>query len=196
MRDRSQNILRYRVDGTPAQEATATGRETGVVHRAQSGDVAAFAELYRSHVGRVYALCLRIAADTRLAEELTQEAFVLAWNRLGEFRGESAFSSWVHRIAVNAALLHFRSDRRRLARIGSTEETIEPVRESGEAQHLAAIDLEQAISLLPAQARAVFVLHEIEGYQHDEIAAMMDIAPGTSKAQLHRARARLKEILT
>ena len=184
------------MDGTTAQDATATGAESGLVHRAQSGDVAAFEGLYRSHVGRVYALCLRLAADARLAEELTQEAFVLAWNRLAEFRGESAFSSWIHRIAVNTALLHFRSDRRRLARIGSTEEINEPVHAGGEEQHLAAIDLERAIGLLPAQARAVFVLHEIEGYQHDEIAAMMDIAPGTSKAQLHRARTRLKEILT
>lgn len=174
----------------------AAGTEVGVVERAQAGDVAAFEELYRSAVGRVYAVCLRMVADPGLAEELTQETFVLAWNRLREFRKESAFASWVHRIAVNAALVHRRSDRRRLARIGSTEETTEPVRDSNEGAHLAAVDLENAIALLPPQMRAVFVLREIEGYQHDEIAAMMDIAPGTSKAQLHRARARLKEILT
>ncbi len=172
------------------------GGEAGVVHRAQAGDIAAFEVLYRSHTGRVYALCLRMVANARLAEELTQETFVLAWNRLGEFRGESAFSSWVHRIAVNAALVHIRTDRRRLARIGSSEEISEPVREGGEASHLTAIDLEHAVSLLPAQSRAVFILHEIEGYQHDEIAVMMNIASGTSKTQLHRARARLREILT
>jgi RNA polymerase sigma-70 factor (ECF subfamily) len=172
------------------------GGEAGVVHRAQAGDIAAFEELYRSHTGRVYALCLRMLANARLAEELTQETFVLAWNRLGEFRGESAFSSWVHRIAVNAALAHLRTDRRRLARIGSSEEISEPAREGDEAAHATAIDIEHAIGLLPAQARAVFILHEIEGYQHDEIAVMMNIASGTSKTQLHRARARLREILT
>jgi len=195
MRDRSHDTARNRVDGTPALAVTTVEENAGVVRRAQSGNVAAFEELYRTHVGRVYAVCLRIVADAGLAEELTQEAFVSAWNTLGEFRGESAFASWIHRIAVNAVLVHIRSDRRRRARIGSTDEIIELAGENDEGTRLASIDLEHAISLLPSQARAVFVLHEIEGYQHDEIASMMAIAPGTSKAQLHRARTRLKEML-
>lgn len=183
------------MNGAPGQETRSAEIAVGVVRRAQSGDVAAFEELYRTHVGRVYAVCLRIVADTGLAEELTQEAFVRAWHTLAEFRGESAFSSWIHRIAVNAALFHMRSDRRRTARIASTDDIAEPVHESGELAQLSAIDLEDAIRLLPPQARTVFVLHEVEGYEHEEIAVMMNIASGTSKAHLHRARRTLKEIL-
>jgi RNA polymerase sigma-70 factor (ECF subfamily) len=182
-------------DRSPAEEKVAAGAESDLLTRARAGDTAAFEALYRAYAGRVYAVCLRLAAHTGLAEELTQDTFVNAWKTLGEFRGDSAFSSWLHRIAVNAALFRSRTDRRRTLRIVSTDEQPDPAVEGTELSALTAIDLEQALRALPLQARAVFVLHEIEGYQHEEIGEMMNIAPGTSKAQLHRARARLKELL-
>jgi len=163
--------------------------------RAQQGDTDAFRLLYDEHVARVYALCLRMAGNIVEAEEFTQDVFVRAWERLGTFRGESAFSTWLHRLAVNEVLQSRRSRIRREARVMPTDtETM--------AQHAAPAavapmpELEQAIQNLPDGAREVFVLYEIEGYQHQEIAAMTGIAEGTSKAQLHRARRLLRERVT
>jgi RNA polymerase sigma-70 factor (ECF subfamily) len=163
-----------------------------LVIRAQGGDEGAFAELYRANVGRVYAVCLRITANTQRAEEFTQETFVRAWEMLGHFRGESAFATWLHRIAVNTALMVIRADRRRNARVEVDEQADPPGLPDDPHSRM---DLERAIATLPPQARAVFVLHDIEGYRHEEIAEAMDIASGTSKSQLHRARKLLKEEL-
>lgn len=168
---------------------------TPTIRRAQSGDRGAFEELYRDHVGRVFALCLRISANPARAEELTQDVFVRTWKMLTSFRGESAFSSWLYRLATNVVLVDFRSTRRRTSRVKGTDD-LEPYDTAGTAFDPGEnIDLEGAIAALPRQARAVFVLHDIEGYRHEEIAEQMGIAVGTSKAQLHRARMLLREVL-
>jgi RNA polymerase sigma-70 factor, ECF subfamily len=169
--------------------------EHDLIRRARDRDTHAFEKLYRIHVPRIYAVCLRMTADVRRAEEFTQAAFVSAWQKLGLFREGSAFSSWLHSIAVNAVLNDLRSSQRRTKRVFATDdleavETPRPPPDSG-----ARLDLEQAVATLPRQARAIFVLHEVEGYSHDEIGTMMGIAEGTSKVQLHRARKLLQEAL-
>lgn len=178
----------------PLPAGVASAVSDDLVARSQDGDRAAFEALYRAHVGRVYALCLRLTADRMHAEELTQDTFVQAWRRLTTFRGESAFASWLHRIAVNAALGEHRSTQRRERRVLPLAEP-PPGRSEGADAGLT-LDLERAISALPPGARAVFVLHDIEGYAHQEIAGMMGVAAGTSKAQLHRARRLLREGLS
>jgi RNA polymerase sigma-70 factor (ECF subfamily) len=166
---------------------------------AMAGDVTAggvdgFERLYREHVGRVFALCLRMTGDRRDAEELTQDVFVRAWEKLPTFRGESALGTWLHRIAVNAALERLRSDRRRTARVEPGEDAVRlaAARASSPDERL---DLETAIAALPPGARTVFVLHDVEGYRHEEIAALTGAAVGTMRAQLHRARKLLMEAL-
>lgn len=166
-----------------------------LVRRAQSGDDDAFAELYRQQVGRVHALCLRLAGDAVRAEELTQDVFIRAWQKLGTFRGESALTSWLHRIAVNIALTGHRSDGRRSAWLTVSDEVPEGEGDTTLPIPGADIDMERAIATLPPAARAVFVLHDIEGYRHDEIAQITGTAVGTSKAHLFRARRLLREAL-
>ena len=174
-------------------------REAELVQRAQAGDKVAFEQLYRENVGRVYALCFRMAGTADLAEELAQDVFVRAWQKLGSFRGESAFSSWLHPLTVNVALSERRSRRRRVARVMTTDDLTEferpgpPTRSDGPES---GFDLERALATLPPGARAVFVLHDVEGYKHEEIARLTGVATGTSKAQLHRARRLLREVLT
>lgn len=177
--------------------------EPDLVRRAQQRDAAAFASLYRAHVGRVYALCLRMTADVPFAEELTQQAFIGAWDKLPLFRGESAFGSWLHRLAVNTVLMALRARARLAARVFFTDDpaahestpTASPTRPELVAQAGTRLDLEQAIAALPPQARTVFVLHDVEGWQHHEIAERLGVATGTSKAQLHRARQLLQDAL-
>ena len=166
-----------------------------LVRRAQAGDHDAFAQLYRLHVGRVYAVCLRLAGDAAEASRLAQDAFVRAWERLATFRGDSEFSSWLHRLAVNVVLADRRAAARRETRVTTGSDT--QAYESGVAGGWTPeqLDLERAIAALPAGARAVFVLYEIEGYSHEEIGKLVGIAPGTSKAQLHRARRLLRKAL-
>lgn len=177
----------------PSADARATADD---VQRAQSGDVAAFERLYRTHVGRVTALCLRLTGDRQRAEELMQDTFVRAWEKLGSFRGESAFATWLHRVGVNAFLYSERGDRRRLARIEPVDdlETL-GAPSVGDSDPGDRMDLERAIAALPTGARMAFVLHEVEGYKHEEIAAMTGIAPATVRAQLFRARRLLMEAL-
>ena len=163
--------------------------------RAQSGDEDAFAELYRTHVGRVHALCLRMTGDPHAAADLTQDVFVRAWEALPLFRGDSALGSWLHRLAVNVFLGHRRSGNRRELRVLTTAEPGLLERPQGERSPGLGMDLEQAIAALPERARLVFVLHDVEGYQHGEIAEMAGIATGTSKAQLFRARRLLRQSL-
>ncbi len=169
--------------------------EAEFITRAQGGDRPAFEQLYRVNVDQIYALCLRISSSVPLAEELTQQAFIRAWEMLGSFRGESAFSTWLHRLAVNVVLTDHRSRQRHLARVEFSDNLEgyddSVVRESPET----IIDLEQAVALLPPRARMILVLHDLEGYRHEEIAIMLEITPGTSKSQLHRAHQLLKERL-
>ena len=166
------------------------------VSRAQSGDPDAFEAVYRAHAGRVYALCLRMSADAGRATELTQDVFVRAWEKLGSFRGESAFGSWLHSLAVNVVLSALRSERRR------SEEPLDqdsPSLDSAHGSPLTAhevLDLEAAIASLPPMARQVVVLHDLEGYEHAEIGRMLGIAEGTSKAHCFRARQLLRERLS
>jgi RNA polymerase sigma-70 factor (ECF subfamily) len=168
------------------------------VELAREGDVDAFERLYRTNVGRVYGLCLRMVADRSLAEDLAQEVFIRAWQKLGTFRGESAFTSWLHRLAVNVVLSRQRGRRRRESRVVAVDdlETYEtPERPRGASQAGSALDLEKAVATLPAGARRVFLLHDVEGFSHREIATLTGIAEGTSKAHLHRARRLLREVL-
>lgn len=169
--------------------------ERRLVEAAQSGDLLAFERLYRENERRVFALCLRLSSDPALAEELTQDVFVRAWRKLGTFRGESAFSSWLYPLTVNVALSERRSRRRRLARIVSTDDVAALERPAALPKPESGFDLEKAMATLPPGARAVFVLHDVEGRTHEEIAALLGLAPGTSKAQLHRARRLLREVL-
>lgn len=166
-----------------------------LVRRAQSGDVRAFEKIYREHEGRVFAVCLRMIGNNSRAEELTQDVFVRAWEMLATFRGESAFSSWLHRVAVNIVLVSIRSERRYQERVETVDDLERFDRENSLSRPGESLDLETAIAKLPAQARAIFVLHDIEGYRHGEIAKNMGLAVGTTKAQLHRARKLLREAL-
>jgi RNA polymerase sigma-70 factor (ECF subfamily) len=170
-----------------------------LVARAQAGDQTAFRELYRQHAGRVYALCLRLTGHAGDAEERTQDVFVRLWDKLRSFRGESAFSSWLHRLAVNVVLNEARTTKRRELRVMPADDpdTVAGA-QHGAPHHQSAglsIDLERAIAELPDGAREVFVLFDIEGYGHAEIAQLVGIAEGTSKAQLFRARQLLREKL-
>jgi RNA polymerase sigma factor (sigma-70 family) len=175
-------------------EAERPTDEAELVRRAQRGDRSAFDALYRLSAGRVFAVLLRLCGDRERAQRLTQDTFVAAWRRLATFRGDSRFTSWLHRIAVNTLLLEQRADGRREARIIA----VDPLLLEGAAHEAPAglrLDLERAIASLPAGARTALVLHDIEGYTHDEIAALTGIATGTVKSQLHRARRLLQERL-
>jgi RNA polymerase sigma-70 factor (ECF subfamily) len=166
-----------------------------LVRRAQAGEEAAFEALYRAHAGRVFALCLRLSGDRTRAAELVQDVFVRCWEKLGSFRGEAAFGSWLYRLAVNLVWMANRGDRRRESRVLPMEDPQPLERPGREPPAGLSIDLERAIAGLPDGAREVFVLYDIEGYQHAEIARMTGIAVGTSKAQLFRARRLLREQL-
>jgi RNA polymerase sigma-70 factor (ECF subfamily) len=169
--------------------------ELRLVRQAQAGDLVAFERLYRDNERKVFGLCFRLSSDPALAEELTQEVFVRAWRKLSSFRGESAFSSWLYPLTVNVALSERRSRRRRDARIIATEDPASLERAPRSPAPEAGFDLEKAMATLPPGARAVFVLHDVEGRTHEEIAQLLGLAPGTSKAQLHRARRLLREAL-
>jgi RNA polymerase sigma-70 factor, ECF subfamily len=179
-----------------SSESSAPRTMTARVQAARDGDVAAFEALYREHVGRVHALCMRMTADVREAESLTQEAFVRAWERLAQFRGESSFGTWLHHVTVNVVVSSRRSTVRRLRRVESTDDLarLDPPATVSRMPE-AAMDLERAIASLPEGARMVFVLYEVEGYSHAEVARELGIAENTSKAQLHRARSLLREVL-
>ena len=164
---------------------------------AAAGDRAAFERLYRTHVNRVFSVCARMVGDRGRAEELTQDVFVRAWSKLSLYRGESAFSTWLHRLAVNVVLNERKSEGRSRSRFGSEGDEMDelPHQRSLGAPPGTRLDLEAAIGGLPRGARQVFVLHDVEGYKHEEIAAMLGITAGGSKAQLHRARMLLREAL-
>ena len=167
--------------------------EQSWVERAQQADTAAFEALYRMHVDKVYGLCLRMTGNVAEAEDCTQEAFIQAWNKLSKFRGDSAFSTWIHRIAVNTVLGRIRKSQREKDRMQAVTD-ISPVPETvGDSGNFE--DLQQAVDDLPTGARHVFVLHAVYGYSHDETGDMLGIATGTSKAQLHRAKRLLAQQL-
>lgn len=164
---------------------------------ARAGDPDAFAELYDAHAPRVYALCLRMARDHSAATDLLQDVFVRVWEQIGSFRGESSFGTWVHRLAVNVVLQDARSAARRRKRVAIEGDLGSELPDTGANDRNLALqlDLERAIARLPAQARAVFVLHDIEGLLHEEIATRLGIATGTARVHLFRARRLLREML-
>ena len=162
------------------------------VARARNGDVSAFEALYRDHAGRVYGLCLRMTGHAQTAEDLTQDTFISAWRSLPGYEGRSRFSTWLHRIAVNAVLGQRRAPRGQEVSLTDAAGDEMEFAAAPELNAVTPIDLERAIAVLPAGARDVLVLHGIYGYSHDEAAAMLGIATGTSKAQLHRARRLLR----
>ncbi len=166
-----------------------------LVRKAQTGDADAFEAVYRASVGQIYALCLRMSGDSVEAEELTQDVFVRAWQKLASFRGESRFTTWLHRLAVNLVL----QDRRSKGRRGAREESVADLERYGShatrAMPGTRVDLERAIAGLPPKARNVLVLRDIQGYKYDEIAELTGVSLGTIKAQIHRARALVREAL-
>lgn len=180
---------------SPTLPTPVSASETADIAAATTGDRMAFERLYRAHVDRVYSLCTRMLGDRGLAEEVTQDVFVRVWDKLPGFRGDSAFSTWLHRVAVNVTLSHRKSASVRGARAASDEELATP----RYAQHSAVgdrLDLNAAIAGLPRGARTVFVLHDVEGFTHEEIGEQLGITQGGSKAQLHRARMLLRAALS
>ena len=176
----------------PVAEAVQSD-ETHWVQRAQRADSRAFESLYRMHVDKVYGLCLRMTGNTAEAEDCTQEAFIQAWTKLDKFRGESAFGTWLHRVAVNAVLGRMRKSKREHDRIQAVGDVAPAPVSIGDSSELR--DLEDAVNLLPSGARHVFVLNAVYGYSHNETGSMLGIAVGTSKAQLHRAKRLLAQQL-
>jgi RNA polymerase sigma-70 factor (ECF subfamily) len=178
--------------------------EAEIIKRAQQGDAAMFEELYRKHSGRVYAVCMRMVKDPSEAEDLTQETFLLLFRKIHTFRGESAFSTWLHRLAVNGVLMRLR--RKSLPAV-SIDGPLDPDELSGPpvieigctdvllAGSLDRINLHRCIKRLPPGSRTVFVLHDVRGYKHQEIADILGRSVGDSKSQLHRARAQLRSLL-
>jgi len=170
------------------------------IARAASGDRHAFEHVYRAHLNHVYSLCVRMTGDRTRAEELTQDVFVRAWEKLSTFRGESAFSTWLHRLTVNVVLNERRVEGRDRGRTVSADEdddeSVAPAGSTAQPLHAEKLDLERAIARLPRGARRVFVLHDVEGFTHEEIGTMLGVTAGGCKAQLHRARLLLREALT
>ena len=184
---------------TPAAAASAPVDDTDgdLVRSAAAGDMGAFEGLYRKHVSRVHGVILRlVGGHAGRAEDLAQEAFVRAWQALPSYRFESAFSTWLHRLAVNTALMELRARRSR-PQASDDEDAFDSIGSVDSAGHVTALsmDLERAVATLPPRARAVLVLHDVEGWKHEEIAAELGMAVGSSKAQLHRARGLLRSRL-
>ena len=167
--------------------------ERALIRQAQRSDAQAFEALYKLHIDKVYGICLRMTGNVSEAEDCAQEAFIQAWNKMDKFRGDSAFSTWLHRIAVNTVLGRIRKSKREQDRIQAVTDTAQPTVETADTGELR--DLSEAVDRLPQGARNVFVLHAIYGYSHDEAGEMLGIAAGTSKAQLHRAKRLLAQQL-
>jgi RNA polymerase sigma-70 factor (ECF subfamily) len=176
-------------------QADAGADMGALVARAQAGDARAFEALYRRTVDRIYALCLRMCADADEATELVQDAYVRAWQGLGSFRGDSRFTTWLHRLTVNLVLQERRSKGRRRARETLESDLERFGRAACSAMPGTRVDLERAIARLPEKAREVLVLRDVQGYKYDEIAEMTGVSLGTVKAQIHRARGLVKEAL-
>jgi RNA polymerase sigma-70 factor (ECF subfamily) len=166
---------------------------------AAAGDPEAFEKLYRQYYRRVYSLALRMVSDPTLAEDMTQEVFLQVYRKIGSFRGDSAFTTWLHSLTVNQILMHFRKRGVKLEHTAEESDLANvvdtPLQSTRRTSIIERLALDKAISELPPGYRTVFVLHDIEGYEHEEIAGMLDVTVGTSKSQLHKARMRLRELL-
>ena len=187
----------------PEQRQAGDPLEAELIERAKQGDAQAFQSLYDKHKRRVYSLCLRMTSNTAEAEDLTQEAFLQLFRKIGTFRGESAFSTWLHRLSVNVVLMHLR---KKSLPVVSLEETTQPGEEDTPKKDFGAEDLalagsidrlqlQKAVYDLPPGYRTIFVLHDVQGYEHNEIAQMVGCSIGNSKSQLHKARMKLRDLL-
>jgi RNA polymerase sigma-70 factor (ECF subfamily) len=188
----------------PRRQENGELPEAEAIRLAQQGDAAAFERLYQLHNRRVYSLCLRMVSNTAEAEDLTQEAFLQLFRKIATFRGESAFSTWLHRLSVNVVLMKLR---RKSGTETSLEQVTEPDEESGTPRRdfggpdirlsgsIDRVNLQRAVDQLPPGYKAVFVLHDVQGYEHNEIAEIMGCSIGNSKSQLHKARMRLRGLL-
>jgi len=188
---------------TPRRILASGMSEAEAIEGAKQGDSECFEFLYGLHKRRVYSLCLRMAGNIEVAEDFTQDAFLQLHRKIASFRGESAFSTWLHRLAVNVVLMHLR--KKGLPEV-SLEETLEPTEEGGPQKNYGSEDqvlagsidrvvLERTIEKLPPGYRIIFVLHDVEGYEHNEIAEILGCSIGNSKSQLHKARVKLKDVL-
>lgn len=182
-----------------ANPSKLTMSDYDLAQASSQGDMAAFETLYERHHRRVYSLCLRMIANPTEAEDLAQEVFIQLFRKLGSFRGESAFTTWLHRLTVNHVLMHFRKKGVKLEKtttegeIGEIQDLIQGVGER--PRFVDRIALDKAIAELPPGYRTVFVLHDVEGFEHEEIGSLLGVTSGTSKSQLHKARMRLRELL-
>lgn len=187
---------------TPAGTPEKGARESSdlmLASRAGSGDMPALGELYRRYGRRVYNLCQRMVRNTAEAEDLTQEVFIKLFHEAGSFRGESAFTTWLHRLAVNVVLMYLRKHRRRFERPTTDteipEQTVPGTERPGRLPVFDRLELDTALARLPPGYRAVFVLYDVEGYTHEEVAHILGCSTGTSKSQLHKARMKLRALL-
>lgn len=188
---------------TSGHSGSSNSVDGDTLSRAQAGDHRAFAQLYSIHKRRIYSLCLRMVSNAAEAEDLTQEAFLQLHRKIATFRGDSAFSTWLHRLAINVVLMHLR---KKGLPVMSLDEAMEPTHDDGPGRSFGAPDLalsgsidrlalERAVADLPAGYRLIFILHDVEGYEHNEIAGMLDCSIGNSKSQLHKARLKLRDAL-
>jgi len=187
---------------TDLQNATRTESDLDLISRAQRGDSDAFASLFHAHKARIYSVCLRMTNNTAEAEDLTQDAFLQVFRKLSTFRGDSALSTWLYRIAVNTVLMHFR--KKALKQVSLDEPYNQDARlvrreyGSRDGRLVRSVDriaLTRAIKELPVGYRTIFLLHEVDGYEHQEIAELLDCSVGNSKSQLHKAKLRIRELL-
>jgi RNA polymerase sigma-70 factor, ECF subfamily len=183
----------------PREVTSKRTSDFALAQRAAQGDVQAFEELFRLHRRLVYGLCLRMTQDVAEAEDVTQEVFVLLFRKIGGFRGEASFTTWLHRLTVNQVLMRFRKNKSRREDALEDEdlqphESVRPASPKA-AQLIDRITLESAIAQLPPGYRAAFILHDVEGYEHEEVARILGCAVGTSKSQLHKARTKLRKLL-
>ena len=180
-------------------EVDASAPDLELCRMAASGNLAAFELIYERYHRRTYSLCLRMTSSQTEAEDLTQEVFIQLFRKIGSFRGDSAFSTWLHRLTVNQVLMHFRRrsvKNERTSEDGEMpEQTVTGTSNPNKMQVVDRIALKNAIAELPNGYRNVFVLHDIEGFEHEEVARMMGISVGTSKSQLHKARLKLRGLL-
>jgi len=187
----------------PKHQPDAHPSEAEFIERAKQGDAEAFQWLYDKHKRRVYSLCLRMTANTAEAEDLAQEAFLQLFRKIATFRGESAFSTWLHRLSVNVVLMHLRKKSIPVISLEETTQTSEedsPKRDFGAddlalAGSIDRLQLQRAVDSLPPGYRTIFVLHDIEGFEHNEIAKIVKCSIGNSKSQLHKARMKLRDLL-
>src|ERR1044072_5028162 len=187
--------------GAPSQSGSAArqGTDFELTQAASAGDMAAFEELYARHSRRVYSLCLRMTANTAEAEDLAQEVFIQLYRKAGSFRGASAFTTWLSRLAVTQLLMHFRRRGVRVEQVTedgeSPQQVVVGTENPGQMPVVDRIALDKAVSQLPPGDRAVFVLHDVEGDEHEEVARLLGCSVGTSKSQLHKARMKLRNLL-